>query len=397
MFRSAQLAVLMASAALLGCGAGTSSAPAQNAGAAGRWPEIDARLERAVSIRPEGLPCRSGATAEACGLELRFGPVGTLWYDRSFGAWERDRRVPIASASKWLSAAAIMTLVDAGLVELDAPIGTYWPGLDAAHATITLRQLLSHTSGIVHQTACTNDQVVQTLQQCAQQILALPLVAEPGTQFLYGAPSFQVAGAIAERVSGLSWREFFAERLGVPLGMTATAYGSTQGLYADTTQNPQLAGGGISTASDYAAFIEMMLGHGVFRGRRVLSQEAYAQMERSNTANVQRFECPLTEADCYAVWPTAGFALGNPASKHYGYGLGNWLIRMHGACEGTLITSPGAYGAHGWIDTTRGYGGVLFLQGDYTPIAAVFDDLISTLDNRVPQQWTPAAPAAECV
>lgn len=389
--------VALAGITVAGCGLPSSERAAQGGkDELASWPEIDERLQRAVSSSVPAVPCQSGYTAEACGLEVRFGALGQAWYDQSFGVWTLDAQVPIASASKWLSAAAIMTLVDEGLLNLDAPIATYWAGLDVDHAMITLRQLLSHTSGIVHQTACTNDQVVHTLQQCAQEILLLPLAAKPGTTFLYGAPSFQVAGAIAEKVSGLSWRELFKTRLAGPLGMTQTVYGSTKGQFADTTQNPQLAGGGISTVSDYYAFLEMMMQRGTFQGRRVLSELAYAAMERSNTAGVSRYECPLTEADCYAVWPTAGFALGNPATGSVPYGLGNWLFRVDGDCNGTLVSSPGAYGVHGWIDTLRNYRGLLFMNGDYTAAAPLFEDLLSALDQRIPQRSAPETPHAGC-
>lgn len=381
--RRLRAATLLAAAALVACGR-ESSVPSQaSAGTAG-WPEIDARLERAVQPAADGAPCQGGYTAEACGLEFRFGPLGTTLYDRAFGAWTPDQRVPIASASKWLTAVAILTLVDQGQLELDAPIAAYWPGLDAAHGAITMRQLLSHTSGIAHQNSCTSDQVGHTMQQCAQEILLEPLVAEPGTMFLYGASGYQVAGAIAERISGQTWRDFFAQRLALPLGLMSTAYGSTNGQFADTTANPQLAGGGISTASDYDVFLQMLMQRGRHRGQQLISERAYAEMERSATRGVTRFECPLTEVDCYAIWPTAGFALGNPAVEDYAYGLGNWLIRVDGGCNGVLVSSPGAYGVHGWIDTQRQYRGLLFMNGNYTAAAEVFADLVGILDHRLP-------------
>ncbi|MEK6806396.1 MAG: serine hydrolase domain-containing protein [Pseudomonadota bacterium] len=393
---------VFASAALVGCAVAGCGLPSSEVAvqsgrnASGSWPEIDERLQRAVRPAAPGVPCQGGYSAESCGLELRFGSRDQLWYDQSFGEWTRDAQVPIASASKWLTAAAIMTLVDEGTLDLDAPISTYWSGLDADHGAISMRQLLSHTSGMVHHAPCTHDQQIHTLQQCAQEILLLPLAAKPGTTFLYGAPSFQVAGAIAEKVSGQSWRDLFKERIADPLGMTKTLYGSTRGQFADTTSNPQLAGGGISTASDYYAFLDMMMQRGMFQGRRVLSERAYDAMERSNTGGVSRYECPLTEAACYPVWPTAGFALGNPATGSVPYGLGNWLFRVDSDCNGTLVSSPGAYGVHGWIDTIRGYRGLLFMNGDYTASAPIFEDLLSILDQRIPQRTAPEAPLKDC-
>lgn len=356
------------------------------------WEAVDARLRQAVAPTGEGLECDT-----ACGFELRFGradqhenlPWYDLWYDKVFGDWERDRRVAVASASKWLSAAAIMTLVDDGWLALDAPISTYWPGLGAPHANITLRQLLSHTSGISHQHPCVNDQVVQTLQQCAQAILSMPLVDEPGTIFLYGATGFQVAGAIAERVSGVSWAQLFRERLGRPLGMDQTAYGASSGDFEDT-QNPRIAGGAITTATDHYAFLTMMANRGEYFGVRILSEAAWEEMRRDYTNGVARFECPLPENECHAVWTGAGgFGVGNPVSGRVPYGLGTWLFEIDGAGRGVLMSSPGAWGTHGWIDTRRNYQGLLMMHDTYDAKAkTLFDDLIEILNTRVP----PAAP-----
>ena len=348
------------------------------------WPEIDARLEAAVTPAEPGGGCD---TAEVCGIEFRFGDVPNRWYDRAFGDWERDQRVRIASAGKWLVAATLMTLVDDGVLALDEPIGTYWPGLDAAHAAITTRQILSHTSGIFHQYACTNDQVVHTLQQCAQEILLMPLVAEPGTLFMYGSSSFQVAGAIAERLAGQPWRELFQQRLGEPLGLTQTAFGSTQGTYDDTTQNPQLAGGGISTASEYDAFLEMMMQRGVYQGRRVLSEQAWEEMRRDSARGAYRFECPMAEEDCRAIgWGTVGFVLGSPSSKAIPYGLGNFLLRSDAQERGVLMTCPGAYGVRGWVDMERRYRALMFMDGESAASGAIFRDVLPMLEARIPAQ-----------
>lgn len=370
-------------AILLIAGCGDSTLPVVDDRDLRAWPEVDARLEAAVTPSDPATGCES---AEVCGIEFRFGDVPDRWYDRAFGDWTRDQRVRIASAGKWLVAATMMTLVDDGLLSLDEPIGTYWPNLAPTHAVITTRQLLSHTSGIFHQYACTNDQVVHTLQQCAQEILLMPLVGEPGTIFMYGSSSFQVAGAIAERLTGQSWRELFNERLAHPLGLTQTAFGSTSGTYDDTTQNPQLAGGGISTAAEYYAFLEMMMQRGVYRGRRVLSERSWEEMRRDNAKGAFRFECPLeSEEDCRSVsWGTVGFVLGSPNSRAIPYGLGNFLLRQDAQERGVLMTSPGAYGVRGWIDLERHYRALMFMDGASAASGAIFRDLQPMLEARIP-------------
>lgn len=345
------------------------------------WSEIDARLQAAVEPDTEGGGCDS---AEVCGLEFRFGRGQEPWYNSSFGEWQPDQRIRVASAGKWLVAATLMTLVDAGVLALDEPIGNYWPGLDPDHSAITLRQLLSHTSGLFPQQACTSDQTVHTLQQCAQEILASPLVAPPGTRFMYGAAGIQVAGAIAEAVTGEPWRELFEQQLAQPLGMSATAFGSTGGQYDDTTQNPQLAGGAISTASDYDRFLEMIAGFGVFRGQRILSEWAWTEMHREQTADAEYLECPLEIEDCRTIrWGTAGFAAGSPTSKYVPYGLGNYLVIVDADGRGLRMSSPGAYGVRGWVDVEYNYRALLFMDGTQQASTAIYEDVLPILEAKI--------------
>ena len=72
---------------------------------------------------------------------------GQTIYDQCFGTYKPDTVVAIASASKWFAAATIMTLVDEGKLSLDDPVSKFLPRFTGKKGQITLRQLLSHTSG----------------------------------------------------------------------------------------------------------------------------------------------------------------------------------------------------------------------------------------------------------
>jgi CubicO group peptidase (beta-lactamase class C family) len=157
------------------------------------------------------------------------------------GTYQPNTLRLIASASKWLSAVVIMSLVDDGVLSLDDPASKFFPQYYTGQkGTITIRQMFSHTSGLPGDEtsdALTSDTI--TLQQAAQIISTNDLIAAPGTVFCYGGLSMQLAGACAEVASGQSWSNLFELRVKRPLGLTATTYGNTP--------NPRIAGGISST------------------------------------------------------------------------------------------------------------------------------------------------------
>ena len=179
------------------------------------------------------------------GLGFMVARNGQVIYAQAFGNQQVDTVLPIASSSKMPSAAVIMSMVDQGLLDLDKPVGSYlagkidWPQDKAA---ITLRMMLNHTSGLQPNAPCLVRPFL-TLRECAQEIADTPLDFAPGTQFEYGGGGFQVAGYIAEAVSGQRWSDLFDQRIGKPLGLTTFNYG--------VGTNPQIAGSARSDLADY--------------------------------------------------------------------------------------------------------------------------------------------------
>lgn len=267
-------------------------------------------------------------------------------YAKAFGKYSVDSVVPIASATKWYSGAVIMSLVDEGKLSLDDRLGKFFPGLPGAKAGITVRQLFSHTSGIEGEATCLgNDNT--TLEECARQILEMPLQYSPGTMFIYGGSSMQVAGRIAEIVSGMPWDTLFRRRIAEPLGMTSTHY---DGL--GVTDNPRIPGGAASSGADYARFMTMILNGGTYEGRTVLSSNAVMTMMEDQTAGAPIVYSPYTQyGDIDPDFPQAR------------YGIGVWREKIDG--EGKLVeaASPGAFGFSPWVDLRRGYAGVLSIHG----------------------------------
>jgi CubicO group peptidase (beta-lactamase class C family) len=267
-------------------------------------------------------------------------------YEAVFGAYTLETTVPIASASKWLSATAIMTLVDDGLIDLDAPISTYLPNFTSTAGTITTRQLLSHTSGMSARHACLALRHI-TLEQCVNQIAATPLLAPPGAQFFYGENSFQVAGRIAEVVTNQSWAELFDERIGGPLRMVDTTYGESS--------NPLLGGGAISSLHDYGNLMRLHLDEGVFDGEAILSPAAIREMRVDQTAGARLAYTPYDDGRRY--------------------GLGNWVDVQDSAGAPLQNSSQGLFGFTPWIDWERGTSGVFLVLDSGNRVQPLVTDI----------------------
>jgi CubicO group peptidase (beta-lactamase class C family) len=142
---------------------------------------------------------------------------------------DRDRPFWIASAGKQFVAAAIMKLVDRGWLRLDDPISLHIPQVPADKAGITIRQLLSHNSGI-GQSYVSESQPDR--ESALRAMLAEPLAGAPGSGFRYANSNIQFAAAIVEIVSGLSYREFAARNLWEPAGVAATGLAGDAGAAA---------------------------------------------------------------------------------------------------------------------------------------------------------------------
>jgi CubicO group peptidase (beta-lactamase class C family) len=252
-------------------------------------------------------------------------------------------RLPLASASKWLSAVTLARLVEKGVLRWDSRVGDYLPEAPAATHDITLDQLFSHTSGMVAGEAACLSNRLYTLQQCARMILDQPLVRPPGTAFGYGGNSMQVAGAMAEVASGRSWDYLFITEVVTPLGLTATDW--TAGAFAAgyvPNSNPRIGGGARSTLDDYGRLLDMVLAGGTHQGQPFLQQDTIAWMARDRIAGLEVVNSPAPE---------------------YGYGFGQWVEAKDVFGRTYRVSSPGAFGTTPWVDWHTGSNGVVLVDG----------------------------------
>ncbi|MCE3002224.1 MAG: beta-lactamase family protein [Xanthomonadaceae bacterium] len=293
--------------------------------------EVEALMALTVAAVPLSGATLLLATDEAEVLALHY------------GTHTPNTRLSIASASKWLSAATVASLVDSGELGWDTTLGSVMPDAPVDKRSITLRQLFSHTSGIpARDLGCLRDQSV-SLAQCAAQILAAPLIAAPGTCFSYGGNAMQVAGRMAELASGMSWDALFRTRIAQPLGLMDTDYavGRTDPGYVDVP-NPHIGGGARSSARDMIRIARLYLQDGRHAGVQVLQPATVAFMRADQTQGVPY--------------------INNPDPRSYGHGIGTWRNRVDGQGAAFEVSSAGAGGTWPWLDTSARVAGVFFVD-----------------------------------
>jgi len=237
----------------------------------------------------------------------------------------------IASQTKPVTATAIMMLVDEGLVDLDVPITTYLPELKNLYILtdnsetqkvekllskpITLRHLLSHTSGMKWAAGIQERMGhidVLPLDISVYASAMTPLQSEPGERYLYSNQGINVAAAVLERVTGKKIEEFLKERLFNPLGMDNTTFWPTDKQLEDyapphtmdkegklepslvgqlqyplqdrSKRYAEAAGGLFSTTVDMVKFYQMILNKGIYKGKRIVSEKSIAEMGKRQTS-----------------------------------------------------------------------------------------------------------------
>mgnify|MGYP000884803646 FL=1 len=307
----------------------------------------------------------------------------------------------IASMTKAVTGAAVMQLVEQGHLDLDTPAETYCselatpqvlegfddagqPILRDARSQVTLRNLLTHTSGYAYDFtdpnldkwfAATNAPRLSTGRVAT---LNTPLMFDPGTKWHYGI-GIDWAGVILERVTKLKLGAYFAEHLLEPLGMVDTGFTCTPNMLerkaalhlrtpdssfmsfqmprAENSEFESGGGGLFSTMSDYTRFMRMILNDGEFEGTRVLGAETVAQMAKNNMGDIRVGELKSANP---AFFSDGEFYPGVPKT----WGL-TFLINeepLPNGCPAGALTWAGAFNSYFWIDRTTGIAGCYMSQ-----------------------------------
>jgi CubicO group peptidase (beta-lactamase class C family) len=284
----------------------------------------------------------------------------------------------IASMNKPITATAFMMLVDEGKARLDDPVEKYLPEyrnqmfvekrekdrliLKKPKHPITVREVLSHTSGVVVRSPLERELDMLPIREGVITYALSPLNFEPGTKYEYSNGGINTVGRLIEVLSGRKYEDFLQERLLTPLGMKDTTFWPSEeqikrlaksyhpnsrkdGLeettitqlsypLTDRKRHPYPAGGLFSTAEDIAIFGRMILNGGAYQGTRYVSESAVKAMTSTQTGSLL-----------------------SKGKDENGYGLGFSTSRKSGGDHGPVIPGRcghgGAYSTNLSIDPER--------------------------------------------
>ncbi|WP_229209557.1 serine hydrolase domain-containing protein [Dyadobacter koreensis] len=310
------------------------------------------RLKRVDNVLQEYIDKQEVAGAVALLVKN-----GKIVYHKGFGQDDVNAKTPlkqdaifrIASQTKAITSTAVMILFEEGKFLLDDPISKYIPSFqnpkilskfnraDSTYTTkpakreITIRDLLTHTSGISYALIGSKEATAiyakndipsgigtpdYVLADVIKRLGKMPLVHEPGERFTYGLNS-DVLGYLVEVVSGKSLSDFFKERIFEPLGMKDTYFYLPENkknrlarLYTQDDNGKMIfaenrpdfnndfpkengkfypGGAGLSsTAYDYAIFLQMLLNGGEYDGKRILSPAVVSLMIRNQIGDLNQ-------------------------------------------------------------------------------------------------------------
>jgi len=209
---------------------------------AGRIPLLAALVILAAQIHAQTRESKIDALLGTCFERSQFmgsalvAEGGTIVFEKGYGyadlEWEipnaPDTKFRLGSITKQFTSLLIMQEVQKGTIRLDAPVVTYLPGYPSPQCEkVTIRHLLTHTSGIPNYTDFINFRVERrqyTLDQLVGTFSGKPLDFEPGTRWKYSNSGYVLLGAILEKVTGTSYERLLALRILEPLGMKNTGY-----------------------------------------------------------------------------------------------------------------------------------------------------------------------------
>jgi len=290
---------------------------------------------------------------------------------------------------------AFMMLADEGKASLDDPVSKYIPQMSNLWVIdkrtndtmilkrqvrpITLRHLLSHTSGLPFLTPILSDDLAsQPLSQQALSFTMNPLEFQPGEGYRYSNEGVDTVGRVIEIVSGMPYEVFLQERILDPLKMRDTtffptsrqvkrlakAYGPNKGKsdLAETElpfmkppfdragRCPEAGGGLFSTGEDLAHYCQMLLNGGTYGGKRLLSEKSLAELTKIQTGqpNQKYGLCFSVNQDGHGAFGHGGAAATN-MTMYPERGLALiWLVQMRGGYPGHGGEAQGAFNAAGF-------------------------------------------------
>lgn len=308
----------------------------------------------------EPLIQRNIAELKQCHLTIIKG--SNTIYDKSFASGTdkivATTRIKISTSSIWLASAAILAVTEHNNISIDTEIGKILPQFKGEKGKVTIRQLLSHTSGYPTNTIYLKNKSI-TLAQCVDSIAQFTSLSHaPGKSFAYGGVSIQIAARAAEVISKKSWEQLFYEYIGKPCQMTVTDFGKAKSV--------SVGEGAYSSAKDYSHFMKMILNKGNFNGTKVLSEKTVQEMLTDQTGGLPLGYVPYL----YKTLQNSRF-----------YGLGVWIDRIDPKTKmATEVNCQGNKGFTPWLNTCKKLIGVFAVNAELKKVQGTVDDIFIVLE-----------------
>lgn len=238
-----------------------------------------------TTTSPERTDLDSAAVRAAIGDPTMFtsSSIRIYRHDCLVGESANDPQTEAVPQELWSATKSVMSMivgvaVTRGDISLDDTVGRFLPQADAAHGAITLRQLMTQTSGLAF--AWAND-VAAISGDSVAYALSLPFVHEPGSYFEYAQTTLEVIGAMVEAAVGRDLQDYAQAELFAPLGIARSRWHWERDGAGHT-----LGFAGLSmTSIDLARLGSMLLNGGRWRDRRVISSDYVTSMGQPGTAN----------------------------------------------------------------------------------------------------------------
>lgn len=270
---------------------------------------------------------------------------GEFRWSHGFGLADVENEVParadssyrMASVTKPMTAVAVLQLVEAGKIDLDAEVQTYVPYFPRKSRPVTVRQLLAHQGGISHYRNYEKEGRIRepkTTREAIAIFEEFDLVNEPGTAYSYSSYGYNLLGAVIEGASGQSYREFMTEAVWKPLGMTSTRMDDPRAIIPHRVTGYVIENGQLKR-SEYVDMSSRFAGGGT----------------RSTVEDMLRFVDGVDDVLNAETVDLAWSAVPTRNGRHTQYGLGfrvlsrngRWVIEHGGSQEETrtlLMAAP---------------------------------------------------------
>ncbi len=265
----------------------------------------------------------------------------TIAFKRELGEFNSKTQAPIASCSKWLTAALVMMFVDEGKITLEDKVGKYVPELDRyGKSYITFRHCLAHLTGIEDEgkflKKLLQRKKFSSLEEEVNSFAAREIRANAGTDFWYGNIGLNIAARALEVISKKRFDVLIKQKLFNPLTMRRTTFTTLD----NSAVNP--SGGAQSTPDDYMQFLVMLLNKGMYKGKKILSEESVNEMMKvMTTPSIIKYVPEVAQG--------------------YNYALGSWVLEEKDG-KATALACPGLFGTWPVVDFCRKYVSLVFVK-----------------------------------